>query len=154
MIRFLAPDASLPPATQVPSRQAATLKWSGDTLVAELHDSAIHFGQWGAGFGCWSVASGIASRLRIETCLFDRLGLWSKDATPLGLDIRTGGSLWHRYLALIPSPVRRLVAPYGPGQWRVLEQVAENHRLIYQLDREQRGLIPAQLTATLPSARP
>ena len=136
MIRFLALDALIVPIAPAPLRQAAALRWSGEALVAELPASVIYFSHWGEAFGCRSVTSDIVTKLRVETCLFDRLGLWQRDATPFDLDIRSGGSLWHRYLALIPSPVRRLVAPYGTAQWRVLEQVAQEPSLVYQMDRE------------------
>lgn len=162
MIRFPFADATTLSDAPVPQGEAATLRWSEEALVAELPGALLFFGRWGEAFGCWSVTSGTVAKLRMETPLFDRLGHWRRDAAPFNLDIRSGASLWHGYLALIPSHVRRLVAPYGNGQWRVLEQVAEDPQLLRQLDREQSakwkplGWKPAapQLSAMLPSARP
>lgn len=156
MIRSLVPDSSNSATKPPPLRLAATLGWSDAALIVELQDATILFGHWDQMFGCWSVASGTIAKLHIEACLFDRLGLWRKDATPFGLNILAGASLWHRYLALIPSPVRRLVAPYGREQWGTLERIAEEPHLIYQMDREQAGLssVRCQLSAPRRPVRP
>jgi len=117
--------------------ESATLYRYGPFLVADASIGQLRFEPWGKDFGCHWVASGDAQRISVETPLFDHLGLWPRDASPCGLVILSGASLWHEYLLSIPAPVRRLAAPYGPAQWRILEQLAADPDLARRLDREQ-----------------
>lgn len=128
-------DASVDPANI--QRESATLYRSGPFLIADVSIGQLRFEPWGKNFGCHWVAWGDTHRISLETPLFDRLGLWPRDASPCGLVILSGASLWHEYLLSIPAPIRRLAAPYGPAQWRILEQLAADPDLARRLDREQ-----------------
>lgn len=112
------PSLFLPPRPTAPA-----WRLTEDALVMETAQAIRILGRWDRRFGCWERRDGRMAAVVPDRPILDRRGVWLEP--PGERDDR-----WHEsraalaaYSSLIPTPVRRLVASHGSGQWRLLEAI-------------------------------
>lgn len=89
-------------------------------LIMPAATSTRLLGRWDCGFGCWDWTGNRLTLPSVTAPLLDRRGVWFD---PPGQRDRT----WYAcraalaaWFSLIPTPVRRLVAPDTGRQWELL----------------------------------
>ena len=123
------PSLFLPP---LPT--AAVWRLTEDALVMESAQATRWLGRWDRRFGCWEWRDGRRVTMVPDEPFLDRRGVW----------LEPGGERddgWYEcraalaaYFSLIPTPIRRLVAPHGGRQWALLEDIWREPEVARSLD--------------------
>ncbi len=105
-----------------------------DALVMEAAQATRWLGRWDRRFGCWEWRDGRLNAVVFGRPVLDRRGVW----------LEPGGARddgWYEcraalaaYFSLIPTPIRRLVAPYGNRQWDLLMEIWRKPAVARMLD--------------------
>lgn len=106
-----------------PLPTASVWRLTEAALVMETAQATRWLGRWDRRFGCWELRDGRMVAVVPGEPVLDRRGVW----------LEPGGERddgWHQsraalaaYFSLIPTSVRRLVAPHGGRQWSLLEEI-------------------------------
>lgn len=103
-------------------------------LVMPSEASTRMLGRWDRGFGCWDWTGNRLSIPSVSSPLLDRRGVWldppgERDETWYAC--RAALAAW---FSLIPTPMRRLVAPHGERQWERLLEIWNDPAVARELD--------------------
>lgn len=103
-------------------------------LIMPSAASTRLLGRWDRGFGCWDWTGNRLTIPGVTVPLLDRRGVWFDP--PGQRDER-----WYAcraeltaWFSLIPTPVRRLVAPHGARQWELLLAIRNDSAVAWELD--------------------
>lgn len=103
-------------------------------LVMPAVASSRMLGRWDSGFGCWEWTGNRLIIPNVTAPLLDRRGVWFD---PPGVRNET----WYAcraalaaWFSLVPTPIRRLVAPHGGRQWELLLAIRHDPAVARELD--------------------
>lgn len=112
----------------------AVWRLSEHALVMPAAASTRLLGRWDRGFGCWDWTGNRLTIPCVTAPLLDRRGVWLdppgvRDATWYAC--RAALAAW---FSLIPTPVRRQVAPHAGRQWELLLAIRHDPSVARELD--------------------
>lgn len=103
-------------------------------LIADANDDPLVLGRWDREFGAWRIDPKGRRPVILDVPLFDHLGRWPEPPGPRDQAWYQSRAAWAGYCALIPTPIRRLVAPLIRDQWRGLSLLRRRPQLARTLD--------------------
>lgn len=91
-------------------------------------------GRWECGFGCWDWIGNRLTIARVTEPLLDRRGVWLDPPGQRDDTWYTCRAALAAWFSLIPTPVRRLVAPHAGRQWELLLAIRNDPAMAWELD--------------------
>jgi hypothetical protein len=107
-------------------------------LVMETAQATRWLGRWDRRFGCWEWRDGRLAAVVPDKPVLDRRGVWLEPGGERDDGWYASRAALAAYFSLIPTPVRRLVAPHGDRQWSLLEEIWRKPEVARTLDDAQR----------------
>lgn len=125
------PSLFLPPLPN-----AHVWRLTEDALVMEVAQATRWLGRWDRRFGCWEWRDGRPAAIVPDEPVLDRRGVWLEPGGERDDGWYETRAALAAYFSLIPTPIRRLVAPHGGRQWGLLEEIWRSPEVARRLDRE------------------
>lgn len=112
------------PSLLLPPRPTAPVwRLSEDALVMETAQAIRILGRWDRRFGCWEWRDGRTAAVISDDPVLDRRGVWLEPPGERDDGWHASRAALAAYFSLIPTPVRRLVAPHAGRQWSLLQAI-------------------------------
>lgn len=120
----------------IPLFRPATAVWrlTEEALVMETEQGVCLLGRWDRRFGCWEWRDGEMTAAVPDAPVLDRRGVWLEPPGQRSDGWYASRSALAAYFSLIPTPIRRLVAPHGTRQWPLLEAIWRHPEIARTLD--------------------
>lgn len=122
------------PAAPLIRAPDAVWRLTEHALVMPSDASTRILGRWDRGFGCWEWTGNRLTIPSVTAPVLDRRGVWpdppgQRDET--WYVCRAALAAW---FSLIPTSVRRLVAPHAGRQWELLLAIRNDPAVARELD--------------------
>lgn len=102
--------------------------WLDETALRVAQgDGLLNLGRWDRRFGAWREDG---SPAYLNEPVLGPDGVW---LVPKGRN-DDSPALLAAYFSLIPTPIRRLAAPFGPRQWQVLQLLWARPHAAHRID--------------------
>jgi|GEM_PF-6235532 hypothetical protein len=91
-------------------------------------------GRWDCEFGCWEWAGSRLTIPSVTAQILDRRGVWPDPPGQRDETWYTCRAALAAWFSLIPTPMRRLVAPHAGRQWELLLAIRNDPSVARDLD--------------------
>jgi hypothetical protein len=105
-----------------------------DVLIEDGPDCCRIYGRWDREFGCWLQSKDDIIPFVPDWPVIGHHGCWLDPAGKRDDAWYESRAAIAAYFSLIPTPIRRLVAPYGNRQWALLKAIWHDPRQVNFLD--------------------
>jgi hypothetical protein len=127
---------TLPFASSI-SEHANLWRLEDDVLIEDGQECSRIYGRWDREFGCWLQSKDNITPFIPDWPIIGHHGCWLEPAGKRDNAWYESRAAIAAYFSLIPTPIRRLVAPYGNRQWELLEAIWHDSRQASFLDADQ-----------------